>query len=333
MDRAQAARVFTPAAREAVKAFPIEVASLELVSVSENAIFRVTDGRDGEAYVLRLHRPGYHTLEELNSERIWTRALAEAGVAVPIPLTTNDGDDYVCVPVPDLRQERQAGMTRWIEGELLSDSLENNTEVAVAEHRFEQLGAIEAAMHDQSSGWRPPAAFQRHHVDADGLMGEAPFWGPFWEHPALTRAERGLFLQARERIRGAMVRYGKRPATYGVIHADLHPGNLLAAGEALTVIDFDDSAFGWHVYDIAVALFHQQRSPQFDAIQRAFLRGYQARRALSEETLSLIPTFLLARGLAQIGWLLQRPEIDATRYIRGAIERACAQCEALELAG
>src|SRR5205814_1622606 len=174
---------------------------------------------------------------ELNSERIWTRALAEAGVAVPIPVTTREGADYVSVPVPALGQHRQAGMTRWIEGELLSDVLEREPDVHALEHYFEQLGAIEAAMHNQSSAWRPPPGFTRHAVDNDGLMGDAPFWGPFWEHPALSPAERRLFVETRDRIRGALDRYGRRPSTYGVIHADLHAGNLLLNGDTLTVID------------------------------------------------------------------------------------------------
>jgi len=331
MDKAEAARVFTPAAREAAKAFPIEVGRLELVTVSENATFRVTD-REGAAFVLRLHRPGYHTFEELTSERIWTRALAEAGVRVPVPVTTRDGADYACVAVPALGQNRQAGMTRWIEGELLSDVIEREPDRAALEHWFERLGEIEAAMHNQSSAWRPPPDFTRHAVDRDGLMGDAPFWGPFWDHPALSAAERRLFLATRDRIRIAMDRYGRDPSTFGVIHADLHPGNLLADGERLTVIDFDDSAFGWHLYDIAVGLFHQRRSPHFDAIQGAFVRGYRTLRELREEAVALIPMFLLVRGLAQIGWLGQRPEIDASNYIRGAIERACAQCESVELA-
>ena len=59
---------------------------LDLVSVSENATFRVTDRRDGVAYVLRLHRPWYHTHDELIAERIWIRALGAAGIAVPTPL-------------------------------------------------------------------------------------------------------------------------------------------------------------------------------------------------------------------------------------------------------
>src|SRR5580692_6179215 len=146
MDNETVDRTFTPAARAALKFFPIDPENLALVSLSENVTFKVTDRRDGQAYVLRLHRPGYHTLEELNSERVWTRALAAAGIAVPIPLPTRGGDDYVSVPA--LGQQRQAGMTRWTEGELLADMLDRNDDPVVAEGYFEQLGAIEAAMHN-----------------------------------------------------------------------------------------------------------------------------------------------------------------------------------------
>ena len=38
-------------------------------------------------------------------------------------------------------------------------------------------------------------------------------------------------------------------------------------------------------------------------------------RRLSEQTLALLPMFRLVRGLAQIGWLHQRPELDrAARF-------------------
>src|SRR5271154_671527 len=262
MDKAAAARVFTPAATQALKAFPIEPDGLELVALSENVTFRVTDRRDGAAYVLRLHRPGYHSPQELESERVWTRALAAAGVAVPVPLTTRAGGDYVSVQVEALGQERQAGMSRWIEGDLLADLLERGDDAGAPERCFEQLGVIEAVMHTQSSGWRPPPGVMRHAVDRDGLMGDAPFWGPFWDHPVFSAAERRLVMETRDRIRGAMDRLGCDPAIFGMIHADLHDGNLLSDGERLTVIDFDDCAFGWFAYDIAVALYHHQGAPR-----------------------------------------------------------------------
>ena len=48
-------------------------------------------------------------------------------------------------------------------------------------------------------------------------------------------------------------RLERQPAVYSMIHADMHPGNVLVDGDRLTVIDFDDAAWGWHAYDIAVA--------------------------------------------------------------------------------
>ena len=102
--------VFTPAAREALAAFPIDPVDLELIALSENVTFRVRHRADGARYVLRLHRPGYHTQAELNSEPLWTRALNEAGIGAPIPLATRDGGHYVPVTVTARNEQRLAGM-------------------------------------------------------------------------------------------------------------------------------------------------------------------------------------------------------------------------------
>ena len=330
MDKARAATVFMPAAREALQAFPIEPGAIELVSLSENVTFRVTDQGDGGAYVLRLHRPGYHTHEALDSERIWTRALADAGVSVPVPVTARDGRDYVSVLVRELVEHRRAGMTHWTPGELLEDVLARADGTQPFERWYERLGAVAGAMHVQSSAWRPPASFQRHTLDADGLLGEAPFWGRFWEHPKLSPAERELLLDTRQRLRGVLDRCGRSPETFGVIHADLHTSNLLVDGDRLTVIDFDDTAFGWHLYDIAVALSRGQDRSDFAAIEAAFFRGYRTKRAISEQARALVPMFLLVRGMAVIGWLYQRPEINPGDRLDELKDRVCAQCASFD---
>jgi Ser/Thr protein kinase RdoA (MazF antagonist) len=331
MDSALAAALFTPAAREALRAFPIEAGEIELVSVSENVTFRVIDQRDGAAYVLRLHRPGYHTHAALDSERVWTRALAEAGVDVPVPVTANDGRDYVLVHVREMDQHRQAGMTHWNPGEILEDVLARADGAAPYERWFERLGALSAAMHNQSSAWRPPQSFQRHALDADGLLGEAPFWGRFWEHQGLSPGERRQLLETREQVRGALDRYGRSPETYGVIHADLHMNNLLVDGDRLTVIDFDDTAFGWYLYDIAVALKPGEGRPDFAVIEDAFFSGYRTARPISEAARALVPMFRLVRGMVVIGWLHQRPEINPGKDFDAMKDRVCTQCAAFEV--
>jgi Ser/Thr protein kinase RdoA (MazF antagonist) len=310
MDKATAERVYTPAAVEALREFPITAGEPRLVVMNENVTFRVTDGHDGASYVLRLHRPGYHNLAELNSERVWLRALADAGIAVPSPVLASEGREYVPVSIAATEETRYAGLTRWIEGEIVAEVLQRTEDGRVVESYFEQLGTIMASMHNQASGWSVPATYTRHAFDADGLMGDAPFWGRFWEHEALSEEERRTLLATRERIYGVLERYGRDPSTFSMIHADLHHNNLLVDGDRLTVIDFDDSGFGWHQYDMAVALYHSQATPNLARVERAFIESYRATRPISDEALALVPMFQLIRGMAIIGWKHLRPELE-----------------------
>lgn len=321
--------MFRPAALEALKAFPIEPDGLELKSLSENITYRVVDRRDGLPYVLRLHRPWYHTHDELVSERDWIRALDEAGIAVQAPMRTRDGQEYAAIIIPATRERRFAGLARWTTGRVLAEELRETTDTGLIVRRFEQLGALTASLHNQAAAWRPPAAFRRHALDADGLMGGTPHWGPFWDHGGLSAEERQMFLDARDRLHGRLAQLSRQPAAYSLIHADMHPGNVLVNGNRLIVIDFDDAGWGWHAYDIAVALTYHQRVDNFNALEGAFVGGYRSIRPLSEEALALLPMFRLVRGLATIGWFHQRPELDTRARFEEMKPRLLEQCRGL----
>src|SRR6185436_3239799 len=81
---------FLAPAWQALVQFPIKSVDVSLLARAENITFKVADD-GGTLYTLRLHRPAYHTLEELQSERLWTKALLQAGIHVPEPITTCDG--------------------------------------------------------------------------------------------------------------------------------------------------------------------------------------------------------------------------------------------------
>jgi len=259
--------------------------------------------------VLRLHRPWYHDIVALRSEHLWTRALVQAGIAAPEPLLTQSGESFAQVEVAATGERRWAGLARWVEGELLGDVVAREADGAANARHFKRLGAIMAAMHDQATGWAPPAGFRRHALDADGLMGPEPFWGPFWDHPIFSPAERDMLLGMRDRLHAALTRYGKPTRTFSLIHADLHPRNVLIDKAHAAVIDFDDSGFGWHQYDLAVALVGYQDHPDFVRFRDACIAGYRSVRTISDADLALLPMFLLIRDMAQIGWFHQRPEL------------------------
>jgi len=329
MERDEAERLFGPAAREAAKAFPVEVPQLTLVTVSENVTFRLTDGRTGEDWVLRLHRPGYHSETELEAERVWTSALREAGLAAPEPLFARDGRAFVPQAVAGTGEMRLVGVTRWIEGEVLDDFLELPDRASERPLWFHRLGALVARTHLQSEAWTPPPGFARTRLDADGLMGPAPRWGPFWDHAALTAEDRELVIRARDVLHARLSALPQGPAVFGMIHADLHPGNLLVRGDDLAIIDFDDAAFGWRMYDIAVALTHQQAAPDFATVREAFLAGYREVRNLPEGEAAQLSLFLLVRSLVQLGWLHERPEIDPGEWLEPRIAQIRLHCRAL----
>jgi Ser/Thr protein kinase RdoA (MazF antagonist) len=316
---------YAPAALQALEAFGVAAAELRFVHLSENVTFRVTDTRDGSPLVLRLHRPWYHDIAELRSERLWTRALVRAGVAAPDPLLTLDGEDFAQVAVPATGERRWAGLARWVDGELLADVVARETDPTVQARHFARLGAIIATMHDQATDWTLPPGFKRHALDADGLMGEAPFWGPFWDHTIFSPAERDLMLATRDTLHDALMRYGKPARTFSLIHADLHPYNVVVDGTHAAVIDFDDTGFGWHQYDLAVALVSYQDHPEFPAFRDACIEGYRSVRAIAEQDLALLPMFLLVRDMVQIGWYHQRPELPRSPKLSRMKERVCAQ--------
>lgn len=294
------------AARAALDAWPLDVAHVERVSVSENIAFRVRD-RTGASYVLRLHRPWYHSHAELISEQVWTAALVDAGVDVPVVVKTADGGGYVQVDIG--HERRYAGLLEWVEGETLAHRIGTGAETDVA-GCFARLGAIMAQLHRQATGWRVPRGFARHAFDAEGLVGERPFWGRFWESPHLDAGERRRLAEMRHRIRAILRRYRADAENYSLIHADLHPANVICNGPRLHVIDFDDAGFGWHAYDFAVALYHYQETDEYAAIRDALIAGYRRVRPVADDTVAMIPLFLLIRSLASIGWTAARPELD-----------------------
>jgi len=309
-------------ARQTLPEWSLEGAQIEPITVSENVTFRVD--KDGLSYVLRIHRSWYHTLEELESGLIWTDALRASGIDVPEPLLTTGGKGFVTRTLPGTLESRNIGALKWVEGDVLAEVIRRDANDTDALCRyFRQLGAIAASIHAQATDWNAPPNFKRHAFDAAGLVGEHPFWGRFWEIPQLRPEQADLLRQGREVIADTLDRYGQPQETYSLIHADLHMHNLVLSSHGLHIIDFDDAGFGWHQFDLAVALHEYVEHKAYPEILAALLEGYRAHRSFDSEAAKLIPLFLLVRSVMALGWVHQRPELGKEKYIPEMIEHAC----------
>ena len=153
-------------------------ASVELLNVSENATFLVCDPAAGTS-VLRVHRLGYHTEQEIASELAWMDALrAEAGVRTPRVLPAADGRRVVTVPERATGSTGSTGATgsgpaerHCVRFEFLpgaepgAEPAGPGEEAALTSGHFAELGEITARMHRHARSWPRPPWFTRFHWD------------------------------------------------------------------------------------------------------------------------------------------------------------------------
>ena len=301
---------YADAVQAAADAFGLQAAELRPISMTENVVFRLREAQTGQLYALRLHRPGYHALDTLVSERDWTTALADKGMVVPTGRRAANGDWYVPIATPDPGGFRHAGVTIWHEGQTLESRIGSDRGPETWPW-FHRLGALLGELHTHTRNWVIPSGFVRHRLDIDGLVGETPFWGRFWDSALLDDQEKRLLLSAREWATARLYDLQANGALFGLIHADSHLDNVLISGDRLGLIDFDDCCYGWLAFDMCVALHSSWGHADFASIRDHFLAGYEMQHALQADILQQLDLFLLLRSLQLVSWREMRPDIAA----------------------
>ena len=298
-------------------------ATIELLNVSENATFLVSDPEAGPS-VLRVHRLGYHTEPEIASELAWMEALrAEAGVRTPRVLPARDGRRIVTVAERTGEAERQCVRFEFLAG----TEPAGETGGALAARHFAELGEITARMHRHASGWSRPAWFTRFHWDYAAAFGETARWGRWQDGIGVGPAERAILTRLDRVLRARLAAFGAGPARYGLVHADTRLANLLVHEGSISVIDFDDSGFSWYLYDLGTAVSFFEHSPEVPGLIDSWLTGYRRVGRLPAEDEAEIWTFIMFRRLLLLAWIgtHQRADIAAelgAGYAQGSCDLA-----------
>ncbi len=299
---------------------------LRLIKYRENAVFEVRCG--GQKFALRLHRFGYHSDAELHSELLWMQALAESGIQVPVVIPTLDGRNFITLSLEGLPCALQIDLFEWIAGRQLGAVEAGINNVDSVPHVYHTMGELAARVHNQSSSWQLPKGFVRHAWDCDGLVGETPFWGRFWELEAASAAQRKLLIAGKRKVHEALTALDRSAPVYGLIHADFAPENFMVDEQGIRLIDFDDAGFGWYMFELATSLYFILEEPYYPAARDALIRGYRCHRELPDAQLDLMPLFLTARGFTYLGWVHTRQETQtAQEFTPFLLQSACRQTE------
>lgn len=307
-------------AERAAPEFAFDAFHLRLLNYRENAVFAVEQEGSPKA-VLRVHRHGYRTEAELRSELAWTAALTDAGIPTPAAISAANGAQIVHAHSADSLDQRMCTALAWVDGKAPTDNPVST---------FETLGQISAKIHAQGSQWTKPAWFVRPVLDEITIFGPQGVWGNFADLDALTNDQRELLSRASAHIRGRLSGFEKIPATWGLVHGDLMPENILLASDGLRVIDFDDSGFSWFVNDLATAVTMHLGTEQFDELCSAWIKGYRSFRSMTDQELDFLPDLIMARLLQFLGWGHTRKYSEtAIAMTSSVVEGACQFAEAL----
>ncbi|KEP69722.1 aminoglycoside phosphotransferase [Thioclava dalianensis] len=302
------------AAHDALQAWDADKTAPRLVSHRENIVFDASLN-GGRRIALRLHRPGYQERAAIEAELNWCAALAARGLPVPRPVPSRTGTLTVQAG------PRLASCVDWLDGTPIGAGDQPlGPDAASVARDARALGRLIAQLHNATDA-HPPAPFPRPVWDAEGLLGETPLWGRFWEHPALTPPQRDCLGQARALAADTL----KAVTDFGPIHADILRENVLKTDRGLALIDFDDCGTGYRLYDLGTALIQGWGDPLWAAQVAGLTEGYRSQRSLPDDQIRLLPVLVALRGFASAGWIVTRATGDDSRqmsYVRRALALA-----------
>ncbi|WP_127142725.1 phosphotransferase enzyme family protein [Pelagibacterium montanilacus] len=291
-----------------------------LVNLSENHTFRI-DAPNGARSILRVHRPGYHSLAGIRSELEWMEALrADTGLFTPRAIAGTNGDLVQSGPFQRADDLRFMVLFAFEDGEepAVGDDLEPV---------FAQLGGLAARCHAHARKWTPPRWFERQRWTERAILDPEAIWGDWRAGPGVAGPLRSILDALDQRLRADLAAYGAEPDRFGLIHADMRLANLLVADGVTRLIDFDDCGYCWFGYDFAAGVSFFEDHPIVGALKARWLEGYRAIAEYPRADEDMLDALVLLRRMALLAWMGTHEEAQIAQdlapvYAQGSAELA-----------
>ncbi|WP_051575254.1 phosphotransferase enzyme family protein [Sporolactobacillus terrae] len=279
------------------------------LNYSENVVYLIEERVSKTRFILRVGKPDYHNNGEVEAELAWMSIVKkESKIEIPdvvkgingkyVQKLLSDESDaiYYCV------------LFTFLSGQSLDDDL-NALPIY-----FEQIGEIAAEFHNiNSKNLIKLGDFKRPVWNYETTLGVDAKWGRWQEGLGIDDQKMNVFQRVADIIQKRLERFGVNDDRFGLIHADLRTVNLLAEGEKLKVIDFDDCGFSWYLYDLAASLSFIEHMDYVPKLVKLWLSGYRKHRYLSLEEEHEIPTFIMMRRLALLGWVGSHSDTETAK--------------------
>lgn len=268
-----------------IKFYNLELNDVYKVGGFENFIYGYN--RDSKDYILRISHSGHRVIELVKSELDFIDYLAKNNANVSTPVKSIRGELVERVETSDGGYFTISCYTK-AKG---APPKRDNVNDAVLYNYGKTIGLF----HRLTKDYKPSAGIlPRFNWDDD----------PFYTNArAYLKSEDDIIYQRLQEVMDKIRTIPQNRDNYGLIHTDIHFGNVFVDDNNLTVFDFDDCSYFYFISDIAIALFYfmyfaeVNRQEIADKFLNTFMKGYNTENKLAEEDYKAMNLFLKFREI------------------------------------
>ncbi|MFN8487726.1 MAG: phosphotransferase [Caldilineaceae bacterium] len=295
MSDAQRTEYYFACAKAALAHYDLGAISIHFVQHNAGIVYRLDNARGDARFLLKIHESAgdglMDTPAQLTAQMEWLHALtADGRVIVQSPIANRQGEFVTQVQLACLDRLSAVCVQRWITAHHVDHWDEQHAHA---------VGMLLATLHSISEAW-PGSTDEQFGSYADRYLVEAIDNLAVTVELGLINAEQyDLIRRTGERILAMLAQTEQTKATFGLIHGDLHQGNVLFDGRQALALDY--GAFrSFFLYDLGVSLYHAT----FDvvAIRHALVAGYASVRPLTQGDHASLEAFMIMAALFNLAF-------------------------------
>lgn len=265
--------------------------------VQHNAgiVFRLEDAQGEPRFLLKIHESAGDgppdTPEQLAAQMAWLQALTDDGrLIVQSPIANRQGGLVTQVQLAGLDRLSAACCQRWI----TADHLPRWDEL-----HAQAVGRLLATLHTIGQEWsgRDNDQFGTF-VDSD-LAAAIDSLAVMVELNVIDTEQYDLIRRAGMQIATMLTQHPRNRSTFGLVHGDLHQGNVLFAGADALALDYG-AYRAFFLYDLGVSLYHTCYDDV--AIRNALVAGYGSVCPLTTDEHANLEAFMIMAALSNLAF-------------------------------
>lgn len=254
-------------ALSAIQRYDLEWNRIQFIQLSDTITYKIETSTDNN-YLLRIHSDRL-TREEIRSELLLLQELKSKDLNVPEGMASCDGNYVLDIETEIGYRRPYVTMMRWIEGEHATGEFTDS-------HAY-NMGVLMGRLHAAANDFNSPSDFVRPTWGVESFKREMAKLERYYEL-FLSKEGWKLYQDAAEKVVSQLTTMHPSEHNYGLIHADLHTGNMVFKDNQPYPIDFGRCGYGYYLYDMAGTILELWPKHRWMLIQ-----GYESIRKLETD--------------------------------------------------